>query len=461
MQVPLDFPGVAILLCLAGAVNRRATIQPKANDTDWVVVPNLWGGLVAPPGFMKSPLISAAKRPLSQIEDEWQQEFERAYAQYRQDLDEWETRAKELRRNQNGIPLDNLPQRPDQPRPKRLIVNDSTFEKLHELLRDNPAGLLVIRDEMTGWIAEMDRAGREGERAFCLTAWNGDTSHTIDRIGRGSIYVPACCLSMLGGIQPERLRSYLAEKDLAEDGLIQRFQLLVWPDLSAEYRYVDRLPDPTAQQRVELIFRRLVQLDAASPLRFRFGCEAQENFAIWFENLETELRGTSTSLLLASHLGKYRSLMPSLAVLFELADLAARGFEGFEGFAAGRPYSTRMVSLDNMFRSMEWGFYLRSHAERIYSLAASPGQQAAYCLASKIKNHAVDPNRTGTFSARDVEQKNWKGLNTTEIVKQACSYLQSMGWIREILQGPGPRGGRPTVVYEINPRIWAEGRLSE
>lgn len=120
-----------------------------------------------------------------------------------------------------------------------------------------------------------------------------------------------------------------------------------------------------------------------------------------------------------------------------------------------------MVSRDNLLRSLEWCIYLRSHAERIYSLAASPGQQAAFLLASRIKNHAVDPDRTGTFSARDVLQKGWKGLNTPEQVQLATSYLQSKGWIREIPKGPGPQGGRPTVVYEINSRIWAEGRLIE
>ena len=47
MQVPLDYPAVVMVLCLAGVVNRRATIQPKANDSSWIVVPNLWGGLIA------------------------------------------------------------------------------------------------------------------------------------------------------------------------------------------------------------------------------------------------------------------------------------------------------------------------------------------------------------------------------------------------------------------------------
>ena len=35
LQVPMDFPAVVMVLCLAGAVNRRAVIQPKANDTGW------------------------------------------------------------------------------------------------------------------------------------------------------------------------------------------------------------------------------------------------------------------------------------------------------------------------------------------------------------------------------------------------------------------------------------------
>jgi hypothetical protein len=43
MQVPLDYPGIVAVLALAGAVNRRAIIQPKENDTGWIVVPNLWG----------------------------------------------------------------------------------------------------------------------------------------------------------------------------------------------------------------------------------------------------------------------------------------------------------------------------------------------------------------------------------------------------------------------------------
>jgi putative DNA primase/helicase len=248
MQTPADYPAVAAVLGLAGVVNRRAVIQPKANDTSWVVVPNLWGGIIAPPGFMKSPVITSTTRPLVQIQAEWRQEHEEALKDFAQEKEEYDLRRSAWKEQYKASAKSGkaAPDRPDdppeQPKSRRLIVNDATFEAMHQTMSENPAGIFVIRDELTGWWSTLDRAGREGERAFCLQAWNGDTGHTIDRIGRGTIHVEACCMSMLGGIQPGRLRSYLVdalEDGPSNDGLIQRFQLLVWPDTPADWRYVD------------------------------------------------------------------------------------------------------------------------------------------------------------------------------------------------------------------------------
>jgi putative DNA primase/helicase len=236
MQVPLDYPAVVSVLALAGVTNRRARIQPKTQDTSWIVIPNLWGGIVAPPGLMKSPVISIMTQPLTQIEAAWRSEYEIELISYNQqkELADLRHSAWKEQVKANEKKGKKAPARPDNPLTapvsRRLITQDATPEKLHELLRDNPAGMLVIRDELSGLLATLDRPGREGERGFFLSAWNGDTSYTMDRIGRGSIYVEACCVSMLGGIQPARLRSYLLTDALADgpqnDGLLQRFQLL-------------------------------------------------------------------------------------------------------------------------------------------------------------------------------------------------------------------------------------------
>lgn len=299
MQVPMDYPAVVMALCLAGAVNRRAVITPKVNDIGWKVVPNLYGGIVAPPGFMKSPVIQAVTRPLRQIQEEWRADYEDAIDSYEREKEESELRIAAWKEQYKAASKKGTaaPDRPEdsleEPKLHRLIVNDATFESLHEIMNANPAGLFVIRDELTGWWATLDRQGREQERAFFLEAWNGDSSFSIDRIGRGHIHVGACCLSMLGGIQPGRLRSYMVDAlrdGPSNDGLIQRFQLLVFPDAPQDWEYVDRAPNPIAEERAASILRALLEMDAECPTQFRFDTNAQGLFIEWLPELEAKIR---------------------------------------------------------------------------------------------------------------------------------------------------------------------------
>ena len=420
MQVPMDYPAVVMVLCLAGAVNRRATIQPKAHDTGWVVVPNLWGGIIAPPGFMKSPVIQAATHPLNQIQSEWREQHEDALKEFTQAKEEYDLRRQAWKEQfktntkRNKITPERPDGAPEQPTLRRLIVNDATFEALHQTMSENPDGILVIRDELTGWWGTLDRAGREGERAFCLQAWNGDTGHTIDRIGRGTIHVEACCMSMLGGIQPGRLRSYLADalKDgPSNDGLIQRFQLLVWPDTEPEWEYVDRAPDPDSDAIAKRVFRNLVALDSEGPMRFRFAPDAQQLFITWLAKLEARVRGTELHPALVSHLSKYRSLMPALALLFELADWAAAGPTGAGGSCTDRDQCL-LVSLEHAKQAVAWCEYLESHARRIYSCITTPQMRAAQVLGEKLKSRQIALD--GFFSGREVYLKGWSGLDTPD-----------------------------------------------
>ena len=148
MQVPLDYPAVAIMLCLAGAVNRRAAIQPKANDTGWVIVPNLWGGIIAPPGFLKSPVIQACARPLQRIQSEWRGNHEANVQLFALAKEERELRytAWKEQFKANAKRGGAVPDRPEdstvEPKLRRLITNDATAESLHQIMADNPAGVL-------------------------------------------------------------------------------------------------------------------------------------------------------------------------------------------------------------------------------------------------------------------------------------------------------------------------------
>jgi putative DNA primase/helicase len=457
----MDYPAVVMTLCLAGAVNRRAIMQPKKNDTSWTVVPNLWGAIIAPPGFMKSPVIQAVTRPLQRIQTEWRREYEEALKNYEREEEEYELRCEAWRvqykvASKKGNPAPEKPEdKTEKPTLRRLIVNDATFEALHEIMSQNVAGILVIRDELTGWWSLLDREGREGERAFCLQAWNGDTGHTIDRIKRGIIHVEACCMSVLGGIQAGRLRSYLMDA-LADgpsnDGLIQRFQLLVWPDKPPDWKYVDRAPDAAPEQQAAIVFGRLVKLDPQNPARFRFAPDAQELFIDWLRELEGKIRGDELHPALIAHLSKYRSLMPSLALLFELADRV--GSVGFEGAALS--VCRNFVSLGNAQRAAAFCDYLEFHARRVYSCIVTPQQRATRDLADHLKRKHIR-NKEGGFDwfvPRDVYLKGWTGLDSPEAVRTAALGLEDAGWLRSMTVEPGSLGGRPYNRYVVNPRVW-------
>jgi putative DNA primase/helicase len=442
MQVPLDFPAVAAIATLAGVTNRRAVIQPKRNDHTWTVVPNLWGGIVAPPGMLKSPVLTCMTQPARAIESEWRKAHDFKDQVYLSELEShkleiaaWEQEFKKAAKKKGSA---ERPAKPEsnlaKPTLRRLVTSDATFESLHLVLSENPAGLFVIRDELTGWLAGLERQGREQERAFFLECWNGDAAFTVDRIGRGSVHVPHACISLFGGIQPARLRDYLADAmrdGPSNDGLVQRFQLMVWPDIPPAWRYVDRQPDVDALEYAAQVYRRMAALEAAEPLRLQFDDEAQALFERWLTDLEQRIRGEDAEVMQA-HLSKYRSLMPSLALLFALAD-----------------GHTDCVPLSQAKLACGWCEYLETHARRVYSAQARPEQHAAIALSKRLSTGWK--REDGFFTVRDVYRSGWTALDSPDAARGALLVLEEYGWVRRETETHAH--GRPSETYRINPRI--------
>jgi hypothetical protein len=441
MQVPLDFPAVVAVATLAGLCGRRALIQPKERDSSWLVVPNLWGAIVAGPGMMKSPVIASVTAPARALEAEWRtahaeaiRQYEAAQERARLDHSVWAEDYKRATKKKQAVP----------PKPKlelaepsqhRLIAVDATFESLHQLMADNPAGVLVLRDELTGWLASLERQGRESERAFYLESWNGDCGFTIDRIGRGSIHVEHCCVSLFGGIQPAPLRAYTADvlrDGPTNDGLIQRFQLLVWPDTKKSWTYQDRLPDAVAMKTAEGVYRRIAEMDTERPLRLKFAPDAQALFVVFLTDLETRLRSDDLSIFMQAHLAKYRKLMPALALLFSISD-----------------DSQDAVELQHAQQAADWCEYLAHHAHRVYASRISPERLAAISLAKRLVKGWK--GESGTFTVREVYRNEWSGLGTPEEVRAAVRLLEDAGWVRPVK--PASETGRPSEFYAVNPKI--------
>jgi hypothetical protein len=464
MQIPPDFAAAGAVVVVAGSlIGRKVGIRPKRHD-DWLVVPNLWGAVVGRPSLMKSPALAEVMRPLGRLVAEAYEEYQEAKLTYETDVmvaeatkaalkDELKKAAREAARSGNRSELEEIASRsqntevPEEPLLRRYKTEDATVEKISEILLENPRGILVHRDELSGWLRNLDKQGREGDRSFYLESWNGTGSFDVDRISRGSLHVPALCLSILGSIQPRPLSTYVyqaTQGEKGDDGLLQRFQLLVWPDPPSAWRNVDRWPDVEAKVRAYEVFRRL---DALDPQAFsaidedeeglpsvRFTKEAQEVFDSWRDELESRLRAGDVPPALESHLAKYRSLMPSLALVFQLIEFADGTGEG------------GAVGLRAALQAAAWCEYLETHATRLYSSAENPAMEGARVLLKRVHNGDVHDGD----STRSVYRKYWARLSTPEEVNSACGVLEEFGWLRV---ETAKTGGRFATRLRLHPSL--------
>lgn len=453
MQCLIEYPVIPAIIAISTLIGNRICVKPKLRD-GWLCAPNLWGSIVGRPGVMKSPAVKEAIKPFRLIAEqeaakyaEVRKEFEleQIYAEARK-LDV-KKRMKEGEEGKDKLINEMRDLEVEEPVELRLWTSDVTVEKLGVLLNENPNGILLWRDELTGWLRTLDSPGREKDRSFFLEGWDGLSSFAFDRIGRGTTHVRNMTLSLFGTIQPSKIEPYLrgAMDGTNDDGLIQRLQLLVYPDITPDYAYIDRIPKGV--EMANMIFRRLFELkpqdvgakllteDAGGHAFLQFDGKAQEFFIEWITDLERSIRGDEFEChSLTSHISKYRSLMPSLALIFHLIDRVS-----------GKSQQTD-ISLENAQLAAMWCSFLSKHAEKLYGLALL----SDFDLAREILKHITAGTLEKEFTARDVYSKNRKRLTKPEDVKKGLKILADYGYLDTIQL---TTGGRPKEIYVVSEEL--------
>ncbi|WP_375674024.1 YfjI family protein [Bartonella sp. AA18HLJMS] len=446
-QAPMDFIAVAALCALAAVIGNGVRIAPKQYD-DWIVVPNLWGALIGQSSTYKTPAMKAALAPITCLQKEWYKDWlkHKEKQEIEERLETLDKREKERQANKairkgecetarallyETLSKDNA----HDDDVSRFIVNDVTVEKLGELLKENPRGLLMVRDELSGFLANLERREYQTDRAFYLTAFNGDDQFTYDRIERGTIFIPYVTLSMIGGIQPSRIIPLIQaiHRGINDDGLLQRFQMIVWPDDNKEWQLVDKPPNQEGWQKYEGVFRSFRDKRLGSPeqpLIMRFSAEAQVKFYEWLEHLHKEAKGGSYSESLQAHLLKMPKTIVSLALIFELTE--------------GGRFEINKGALQTALR---WEKYLFSHVKRLYAAADSLATEGAKLIVEHC-DHLPD-----VFTLRDIHQRSWTHLKDNQTVKQALELLCRSNRIRQISVENSSQSGRPTIRYEWHPFV--------
>jgi len=210
---PIDFIAIPVLVATAAAIGAHRMIRLK---DEWVEPSTLYAAIVAAPGTLKTPALKIALSPVQEIQIRWADEFQVVKEQYEKEL-------AECLRSKKAQPRLQVPIQ------RRTWTADITVERLAGLLAENTHGLVIWRDELTGWVRSMNqyKGGKGSDRQFYLSCWSA-APVTVDRQGKPPILVHHPIVSVVGCVPPDALYEFDNEAYL-DDGFLHRL-LWTFPD---------------------------------------------------------------------------------------------------------------------------------------------------------------------------------------------------------------------------------------
>jgi len=389
---------MATLAAVSAAASHRWSLKMMEYG-QWYARPRLWVLLVGDPSEKKTPEIDAACAPLERIQGE-------TYRAYLDAARQW----KEVDDKDD----------PEPEKPPRHVAIDITTQKLGELLARPGAdrGLLIKRDELTGWIGEMDRYNNAtratSDRAFWLKAWDGGP-YNYDRINRGELFIENLSVSVLGGIQPDRLAEL---RGLTSDGLLQRFLVVMMTEASFT------LDEPTNVNPYYALIRQLVEMPA-QPLSMTN--DARDKITELRRYLfKLEQNSGPIGKGFQAFIGKLAGYTGSLAIVLHLSEFPNERFIG--GKVAG--------NVDRLVRD-----FLIPHAFEFYSLGETGDQirrLASYVLTCGKNRILASDITTNVHDLR--------GLSLFQ-VRDRVSVLVAGGWLDPVDNTPTCRA------WKVNPAV--------
>ncbi len=409
LSVPADFVAIPLIVGFSSIIAGKVAMKPKKNDS-FCVFPNLWGGLIGNPSTRKTPSLKEALFFFSTLENAAKETYDNKSKDYKKEFEKYKLIKKALEDKYNQLSragkdteeilskLYSL-QEPEKVSLERYRINEATTQKITEILRDNQsASVLLERDELAGFLSNLNKKENEGDRSYYLEMWNGNATVRNDTIGRGSIIANNAAISIVGTTQPDLIKGYLKKTITSlNDGLLQRFQLLVYPD-SIKNDYTDKKPNEEAKNQIVRIANFLndadffscasgsIEKDGKNYPYISFNEEAQEIYQKWHIENDKKVNQLykNGKPLISQHLSKYHKLLPALCLIFHLV----RNQTG-----------EKTINATTLSKAILFCNYLESHANRIYSLLSGEDgyNNAALELIEKIQAKIIKKGEESTF----------------------------------------------------------------
>lgn len=418
--VPQAFTATAALTVCAAAIGSSLKIRPRMHDDGWTEPACLWSVLVAEPGSAKSPTISAAVKPLREIDTAWRKkgEAERAAWLARENLRKPRERGREA-----------------EPRMRRLVVDDATMEKQARIHADNPHGLLRDTDELKSLLGSLGayKKNADADQGQLLKLYDGSPL-TIDRVGSGTISADTALMSLIAGTQPAVIAKLAPA--LGEDGALQRCLFIL--DDGKERRGVDEQPDREAVEAYGDLVRGLADAAGLRSGTVHLSAGAYNVLQCIGEDIAALKHVPGASVAWKGHVAKWGKILPRLALTFH-------AIECWHSFGDVGVISRIPVEQSTAEMAARFSGFLLAHQLRFYQTYYEADERSSN--AKWIAGHILAHPEKAKLTRRDVGGAK-KDLREPGAMLAAMGELENFGWLRV-----SKRNGQGPQHWEINPAV--------
>jgi hypothetical protein len=423
------YVAVLVLPILAGCIGNARRIRLKRG---WEEPSPIWAALVAESGSSKSPALDLVAAPLHEIQAELFEEFNQQAERHKAEALDYAKRVTAWKSSRDGS---RPPIEPPAPICERIVVADTTIEKLGRILQENARGIIIVRDELAAWFGSMDQyRPRGGADIPKWIEFFGARPSTIDRQTGGTLHIKRACVSIAGTIQPAILSRSLTA-GYRESGLAARI-LLAMPPKRAK-RWTETEADETTRERYAHLLRALRNLpvdeDAhgdLKPVVLHLSVEAKAKWIEWYDRWGMAQAEASGDL--AAAFSKLEGYAARFAMVRHTVEHVAAGLN-----------DCVEISVESIRAGIALAEWFAHEVERVYTVLAETDEE-------RELRRLVDliTRKGGHITARDLQRAHKGKYPTVEVASHALRRLTDAGLGTIAIESP-TGGGHAHPVFKL------------
>ena len=368
-----DFLAVAFMFTVASLNGNKYKLRVK---NGWTAATTFWFAVVGESGVMKSHPINQMVRPIKTIDKASKKHYDALMEDYNR-IDEKDRK------------------RAVKPKFRQILIEDFTLESAHHAHDTNKRGLGLHKDELVGFLNDMNKYRKGSDEQFWLESFN-NSSYIVNRVTKEPLMIDNIMINIIGSIQPSVLNEVAGAAN--GNGLVERFlyttsesniypisvadinpDWIKWYDsiinnIEKQLEYIDQ-DDTVILEMTPEAFRLFVQQDSDL-------CDIQKN--------DNETSG------MRNYINKIKTYMPRFALLMCI----------MQGTIEGTKFE---VTAEHMKRASALSDYFISSARSIF-------QDGERSKEASIVKRAM--NSKGMTKIEQIVELKSKGFSQVEIAKQ-------------------------------------------